>query len=564
MAEEKKKITERTVNGQKIRELFYPADYSDPNKIANYLLYKYGITFKQNSQKNLEGLKLLEYLYEEVLNLIVKIFGEQIADEFKQADLLYLLLKEYLYLYCNSLKTKRDDANPYSEEYLVRKFSNKQNTSDYAKTIREYYKELDAYDFFQTFKHEDFYALLENDPYDVIAYNIIALSHENSLLLYYKNNHLNVNPLPYRTLKQMQDEGSQYDPFENCLSINRMKIDKRDIEDIIYKTLKYIYILYDKKRDDSIYLWKNYTDDEKEVTLKLLFFHFSEIYDYYIENSSLEKKKLWDNLSQQEQTLYKKDITEIFEKQLEQEFVRKRRKKGSIFNPWKWKNYIQCSADAFYKIFPDKSTTTNTDKCNYLASIWLHEALIPAFILKEYLNSNRVQSFLEEITVPNSMPITIGKTETEKLAETVLKLCHCPNIFIHKILLNEFEDYKELGKWCKETSEKIEYLSMIHYPLLETVFHLLFARYFQDLPSVENLINQLPETFFNNALDNYKKLFDSNEDSKPKKEKPTMKISETVMIENFLTNYVFQYDMFENNKYHKIDLPLKADQILYL
>jgi len=369
MTKGKTQNTERTISGENIRKIFYPADYSDLDKVRNYLFYKYGIDLeKYNKVDNAsEGLELLKELYQKSSYIIFQVYGEQLSDNYQHGDILYLLLKEYLYLYCNSLKTKRDNSNPYSEEYLAKKFSDK---IDYAKTIRKYYNELHKNDYFHMFEHEDFYALLENEPYNVIAYNIIALSHENPLLLHHNTNAPDTKPLSLNEYEQIRIKES----INNSFLDNFFICNKENIENVFTKTLIYVSIFYDNKLiDDKIYKWDTYENSEKQIALKLLYFHFSEFFDDFIHNSFFpqEDQLSWERLSSEQQFFCKEKLEKLFIKHLNQEQVRKRRKKGIIFNARQWSNYAESSTNAFYRIFPDYTKSSNTYICNYLTSIWI-------------------------------------------------------------------------------------------------------------------------------------------------------------------------------------------------
>ena len=548
----------RNIKPHKLLEMFYPANYADEDECKHYLRYKYGITIDPTTDPDLSSENLLIDLYKRSLKLIKNYIDEPIMDSYVQWDILYLLIKEYLYLYCTSLKTKRTAENPYSESKLATIFTPIQNDKEqYAKTLEKYYLELESEEFFHRFKEEEFFALFESKPYSIIAYNLIGLSHENSWLLY------SIKNWPALKHKELADKLSQYiryrKPFcdDNLIHILKLELSLDTLKELfeeVLTTLKNAYATSKKNYD-----WSSYSKEQQNLALNLLISSFSKIYDETISKTVSTEKYLWSKLAGEKIEPYRIEITKLFLSYLEIMNNNHKSTKGFSISAIQWVDYVVALQEAYKKIKPSFRKPSNIEKCRYASALWINELLFPTLSIMEFIYSS---------TVEKSLSTAININDTTHLGYLCFNLLHCPNTFIRDELLNNFNHCEYTEEWDTRLSETVDWFSKVYYPLLETVFHLQFKNYFPDLDSLEQFLSKLPFSFFDDFFQKYNQLFKLIEDlgknrTKKRKKVNTLGSKKSIIVETFLNEYLQTYGVYKEIENVKINTPVTMTQLLF-
>ncbi len=121
--------------------------------------------------------------------------------------------------------------------------------------------------------------------------------------------------------------------------------------------------------------------------------------------------------------------------------------------------------------------------------------------------------------------------------------------------------------WNERIEQLVDWLSMVYYPLLETVFHIYFKQFFHDIDSLEKFLLELPDSFFDGFLLKYRTLFDSIKGLAEKRTKNFRKVKvlgakKSAIVEIFLKDIMNTYDIYREKRNVKINVPVKLEEVL--
>ena len=539
-------------------DYFFPADYANIEECKKYLYYKYGIDLSacQKITTKTCGMDFWKALYYQAKGYIEGFYPGLETKKSEEMDMLYLLLKEHLYFQLLSIKDKEDYS--YNAVELSKAYATK--GKEFSKTMYVRIREVEKDKYLEIVNRAEFKKLVSEKPYDMVAFNLIGLSHDNYIYLRVRNESKkrDINPSLEQLLKHDTCFDGKYITFEPGVAIMKSTLDT------VFETTRSLMVqLYDK--GELRHVWDEYEKEEQRVISIILYELFSKIYDDVVEHAYItekDTKPYWNRLDKESLEEKKNNVLDRYIQFLITYDDVKRRKKGSFAKSEQWLEYAVKLNNAYMELVTDKFEYNSIKISKYLQTIWINESIFPTFSLLEFIESETVDVILRtEESLKETDPES-GRKGVEYVSDVLFEVMNCPNIFCIKDIVNT--DYVEFKDWVKKTKDEAVMLTKVYYPLLETVFHILCEQYFQDRKEFENYLLTIPHTFFESVYRESNSLFESVMEKKKlfdkiiSRKKVFLSDSQSECIKNYAEYYTLTYGD-SPKKMQKVDIPIKQD-----